>query len=380
MAKNTRPTIPEKTKLKVWTEAAGRCQFRNCNKPLWYSELTLNERNFSELAHIVGASENGPRGNEQSQELAKNPDNIMLVCDGCHKEIDDGILKELYPVQELLAMKKEHSHRVRMLLNQEANKTRPIILTAEIGTQHPMFGDRSIQSAILPNYPDTISDNWFKIEVGSFDRKEASAWKLALTEIDENIDSLIRSLTTGSVNHLSIFGLAAQPLLIYFGYKLGDKAISQVFEPRRTDEQDKKWKWEEEDGTNVSFLPSLVKKGNDKEVLLLIALSDYLSEDKYSGMLKGLPHIYQLSIEKPVQGFLKKKSDKSAFIASCRLLLNQIQKEVGADCTIHVLPAMPASLAVEFGRLIQPTKDPAIYIYENVDKTVPTKILELIHN
>ena len=231
---NKRPSIPERVKLKVWTEAAGRCQFRGCNKPLWYSELTLNERNFGEMAHIIGASEKGPRGSNRSEELAKDPNNIMLVCDRCHKEIDDSILQQLYSADELHKMKKDHTNRVRMLLEQKAKKTRPLILTSQIEGQNTSFGDRSIQSAILPDYPDKISDDWFKIEVGQFDRQKDEDWKVAQAKIDEAIDSINRSLTTGSVEHLSVFALAAQPLLMYLGSKLGDKAIMKVFEPRRT--------------------------------------------------------------------------------------------------------------------------------------------------
>ena len=96
--------IPTDVRIQVWTEAAGRCQFNNCNKPLWYNELTLSKRNFSEMAHIIGASSNGPRGDESSEELAKDPKNIMLMCDRCHKEIDAANLQSLYPPDRLIAI------------------------------------------------------------------------------------------------------------------------------------------------------------------------------------------------------------------------------------------------------------------------------------
>ncbi len=376
--KYKRPAIPEKVRLQVWTEAAGRCQFRGCNKPLWIDELTLNKKNFGKMAHIIGASPDGPRGGKDSEELAKDPSNIMLTCGPHHDEIDDGVLNGLYPVEELKKMKKEHADRVRMLLDQKAKRTRPVILTAQIEGQNTMFSDRSIQSAVLPDYPDKISDDWFKVEVGQFVRKNDADWQVAHAKVDEAVESINRSLTTGSVEHLSVFALAAQPLLMYLGRKLGDKAIMQVFEPRRTDDLDKKWAWNEEDGKVINYKDARLSEGEGTNAILLLALSDYLTEDKYKDMVGGNPHVYHLTIDKPVQGYLTKKSEKAAFIQSCRQLLNQIQKEVGKDCTIHVLPAMPASLAVEFGRLLQPTKDPKIWIYENVDNTIPKKITELI--
>ena len=378
MAKSNRPSIPEKVRLQVWTEAAGRCQFRGCNKPLWYEELTLNKTNFGKMAHIIGASTQGPRGGDKSEELAKDPSNIMLCCGPHHDEIDDGVLSGSYPVETLKAMKKEHTDRVRLLLDRKAKKTRPLILTAQIEGQYAMFSERSIQSAVLPDYPDRISDDWFKIDVGLFDRKQSADWHVAFSKIENELESVNRGFRNGAVKHLSVFGLAAQPLLMYLGRLLGDKTIVQVFEPRRTDDQDSKWVWDEEDGTGISYNVSLLTEGSGTDVILLLALSDYLNEDKYSNMVEGNPSVYQLTIDQPVQGFLKRKSEKAAFIQSCRGLLNQIQQEVGRDCTIHVLPAMPASLAVEFGRLLQPTKDPKVWVYENVNGIKPEKIVELL--
>ncbi len=378
MAKSTRPTIPPRVRIKVWTEAAGRCQFRGCNKPLWYNELTLNNTNFGDMAHIIGASEKGPRGGNRSKELAKDPDNILLACKPCHKEIDDGILSKLYPVEELRKMKKEHTDRVRLLLDQPSKKSRPFILTSQIGGQNTMFGDRSIQSAILPDYPDGISDNWYKTEIGTLDRTNHADWEHAKNKVVQEMDNVNRSITNGGISHLSVFALAPMPLLMWLGRQLGDKITAQVYEPRREDDLDKKWKWNEEDGKSINYQLSKVSDGDCDQVILLLALSDYLSEDKYQNMLSENAHVYQLTIDKPVQGFLTKKSEKVAFIQSCRSLLNQIQFEVGKDCTIHVLPAMPASLATEFGRLLQPTKDPKIWVYENVGNGKPEKIFELI--
>ena len=86
--KITRKNVPFHTKLKLFGRAAGRCEFSGCNKPIWRNELTLTEGNFGEVAHIIAASEDGPRGNEKSADLQIEFDNLMLVCQRCHKEID----------------------------------------------------------------------------------------------------------------------------------------------------------------------------------------------------------------------------------------------------------------------------------------------------
>ena len=82
-------TVPQHTRLKLWVKSAGRCQFHGCNEPLWRNGLTLSDGNFAEVAHIVAASESGPRGSEESADLRIDYSNLMLLCQRCHKAIDD---------------------------------------------------------------------------------------------------------------------------------------------------------------------------------------------------------------------------------------------------------------------------------------------------
>jgi hypothetical protein len=362
----SRPSIPEHVKIQIWTEAAGRCQFQNCNKPLWYNELTLSNTNFGQMAHIIGASEDGPRGGDLSEELAKDPSNLLLACATCHKEIDDSITRGDYSVERLREMKAEHTARVRMLLEQPGRKTRPLIFTTQVGGQQTAFSKRSILQAILPDNADTIEDHWYRISSKSFDREKQHSWDVVMQEIDENISDINRACSNGKVNHISVFGLAPQPLLMYLGRSLGDKISCQTFEPRRTENQDNMWKWNEEDGATIEFKTTRIKESDSADAILLIALSDYLGDDKYANIPLKNPNIYEITVNNPVQGFITKKSDVSNFKISMRSFLNRIQKEVGKNCKIHVVPAMPASLAVEFGRLLQPTKDPEITVYEYI--------------
>lgn len=368
--------IPEHVKLKVWTEAAGRCQFRGCNKPLWYNALTLNGAKFGEMAHIIGASEDGPRGNKRSEELAKNPDNIILLCGKDHKEVDNKLLRYLYPDDVLIEMKKEHTERVRMLLDQPSKKTTPLLLKSSIGDQNSIFGERSIRQAILPDYPDRIPDEWVKIDLKYLNKENIGDWKSNLRNIDNEIDQLNRAILNDNINHLSIFGLASQPFLIYLGYKLGDKIPTEVYEPKREADQDKWWVWDREDGNQKNFRSKTVSKGEQKRAILLIEVSDYIKEDKYVKLTHNNPYIYSLYTDKPTQGSITKKSEKQSFRNECRYLLNQIQKEVGKNAEVLVMPAMPASFAIEFGRLIQPTKDPVIRIFEYTNHE-PMEIVKL---
>ena len=67
--KITRKNVPLHTKLKLFGKSAGRCEFNGCNKLVWRNDLTLTDGNFGEVAHIIAASEDGPRGTKESTNL-----------------------------------------------------------------------------------------------------------------------------------------------------------------------------------------------------------------------------------------------------------------------------------------------------------------------
>ncbi len=61
----SKTNIPKDVQHEVWWKAAGRCEFKGCNKPLYVHGVTLDKCKISELAHIIGDSEQGPRGDKK---------------------------------------------------------------------------------------------------------------------------------------------------------------------------------------------------------------------------------------------------------------------------------------------------------------------------
>jgi hypothetical protein len=72
--------IPEKVRALLWAKSAGRCEFDNCNEPLWRDSVTQIEMNFAEVAHIIGDRPNGPRGHQiLYQEYCNDISNLMFI-------------------------------------------------------------------------------------------------------------------------------------------------------------------------------------------------------------------------------------------------------------------------------------------------------------
>jgi len=92
-------SIPDWIQNILWGNAGGYCQFRGCCRPLSLHHVSKKTGNQAEKAHIYAFSKGGPRFNEEiDPEDIHSPENLLLLCRACHKEIDtnNGAIK--YPV------------------------------------------------------------------------------------------------------------------------------------------------------------------------------------------------------------------------------------------------------------------------------------------
>lgn len=75
------------TKRRLWAESGGYCQNPECAIFLFTEE----ETDFAEMAHVIAASEGGPRDKpniELSDEDRALPANIAVLCANCHTKVD----------------------------------------------------------------------------------------------------------------------------------------------------------------------------------------------------------------------------------------------------------------------------------------------------
>lgn len=92
-----RENFTPKVKREITNYSAGACMI--CKKKL----------NSPEIAHIIPASEKGPRSkyrNSYSQEFIKSPENGLCLCNYCHELIDDDGLNK-YTVEDLLQINRK---------------------------------------------------------------------------------------------------------------------------------------------------------------------------------------------------------------------------------------------------------------------------------
>lgn len=371
MGKDRRKEIGVKTRLKLWVKSGGRCEMKHCNKIVYRHSMTLSDGNFADVAHIIGSSKDGPRGNDESEELQTDFSNLMLLCKECHKEIDS--YEEQYGIDLLRQWKQEHEERIEFLTSHvKEGKTSTILrMQINIGDRKSAMNNEAIYNAMFqrktPRFPADPKGIFID---ENFDRNaDASIWEyFAQNNIKKKLDRYLEvGIDEIPTSHISIFGLAPMPFLMYLGRCVGDIIPCDIYQAQRNiDDTNDRWVWNK--SVKVNHLPvkqEMVIKSNDSDtVLILFEVSDNISNDKVETILKPDMSVYKIFIDKPTPHYVQSPKQIEDFSKIFRELLNNIQKEHGRNCKILLLPALPVSFAIETGRVLLPTKDPYISVCE----------------
>lgn len=345
-----RAHIPAGVRQALWIAAAGRCEFRGCNKPVSRDFLTGRRANIAELAHVVSDSPDFARGDDQrSVELAKDGANLMLACFDCHSRVDRYGKNNEYTEAELLAMKREHEARIELIYSANGVKdSLPLLMTFPIGPQPPIIHISDINHAILQNtkYTRFPTGRHVHIDRSDFDLTDGSPdfWPRAEAALQTLYDSRVRPEMTrkDAPTHLTIAAFAPMPLLMKLGSLIGDKMEASVL-----DLPTERWLWDTRPDCPA---PSYVF---DKPTTLPREVAVEIS---ISGRVQGVSAVHT---DKPVLKFGAAAPDRGIIRADAHLqdfrrnFNSFLLGLVGAGArVIHLHPAAPLSANVELGRLL----------------------------
>ena len=356
----SKTSIPDAVKQLLIGMAAGRCQYRGCNKLLNRDDLGQRGK-FSVFAHIIADEPGGPRGDvEFSAKLGQDITNLMLLCHDHHRLIDVDDVGG-HPIDVLCTMKAQHEDRVYRLTAIDNNhRTLLVLMAANIGDRKGIVSVQEARAHVLPMYAadDGISIDLACLRVVDGDRV---AWDIGKREVDAAARQIQERLVRESDPHLSIFALAPIPLLMYLGRTIGDIAPAETYQRRRVPPG---WSWLPAGGEESSFNVKVVAATHPSlDICLVFSVSDEvdLKLVKSAGP-EGAQYVLRTLEPKPDSFRAREQVD--AFRKAVRALLLRIRKRHGANVTIHVFPALPNSLAVEFGRLLLPKTDPCMEVYD----------------
>lgn len=358
--------LSEVTKLLVWGRAAGRCQFKNCQKTLDHDLIAGKaEINAAYLAHVVASSPKGPRGHPtRSHQLSDDASNIMLMCDVHHRIIDGKRTWQDYPEELLLQWKREHEEWVDLALSSGPDSRSHILqFSAPIGPNETAVPFDDCVSAIMPDRtPAERRSIEIKVRGMHFQDSEESYWNVQPETLRHGVSQNVKGrFESGDIRHLSIFGLAPIPLLMELGRLVSDISDVDVYERHREPAQ---WKWPE-DGPEVSFSRTKGREGT-KKVALKLSVTSHIADDRVTDVIGDDVSIWDISSDPQAHGVIRHKSDLSRYRSIVRATLDEIKNAHGMGVTLSVFPAVPVSCAVEFGRVWQPKVHPVIEIFDQV--------------
>lgn len=353
--------------------------------------MTQAPLNAAQKAHIHAISKAGPRGslpNSAPAGTLNDPDNLMLLCYACHKEIDGPDAEEKFPPERLRSWKKEHESRVRQATEYAGLRTRIITYSERIGDHIPPIHAGETASVINQESDYALAGDPISIQRrDELTDDEAEFWAAAAKNLVKAFERQVRPvMEQPEIPHFSVFALAPMPLLILLGTLFTDKSKVDVRQLKR---EPSDWLWEP-DAEGLEFQIKRPQNRGGPAVLLLClsariphepilrALSrtqspvsplclsrTQLPEER----IRQLPSIWELAPPQSRIGFdvIRSRQHLSQLRTVARELLGEIEQAHPAN-PIHIFPAMPASCAVEFGRIRMPKVSAPWLIYDGNHK------------
>lgn len=350
----------------LWGRAAGRCEFAGCNQPLWRSPVTQEPVSIAQKAHIYSFSSDGPRGNAGIDASELNGlDNLFLVCPGCHLKIDNAPDGGRYTVAVVQGMKSRHERRVEIVTGIDPTRRSHILLYgANIGDHS---SPRLMTEAASAIFPDRYPAEATPITLGTLDNpttdRNADFWRSEATHLRSHFQRRVgERLTAGEIEHLSVFALAPQPLLVLLGTLLADITPADVYQRHR---EPPSWVWPAT-ATTPDFV---VEQPADSfgPPALVLALSATITRDRVEAVLGANVCVWQVTVAAPHNDLTKSREQLGRFRTLLRDTLNRIKAAHGQNTPLHIFPAVSVAMAVELGRTRMPKADTPWLVYDQVN-------------
>lgn len=355
--------VSNRTQLVLHVKAGGRCEFDGCNRYLLEHDPTGTAGNFAEIAHIYAFAVDGPRGAgpgrpREVDELS----NLMLLCQPCHKLVDDN--PDRYPVDVLRRFKHEQEERVLLLTAMGPNRrTVALILTARVADQRAELTLDDMQRAAAPRY--LSQREVVKIDLNSIaDSHGDHYWRIGQEAIDKRVAHVLeKPFESAPAKHLSVFALGPIPLLVYMGTRLSTKVPTAIYQRHRDTED---WTWKEA-GDPVSYETRTIRQGTTPDaVALVLSLSGSVLLADLPAEIDETFTVYEITLvdRDPTPLLLNLADDLVRFSAHYASALRAIRAKHPRLEAIHLFPAVPAPVAVSIGRDILPKVDPVLRVYD----------------
>ncbi|MEX2983959.1 SAVED domain-containing protein [Streptomyces sp. C36] len=325
--------------------------------------------------------------------LRDEADNLMLLCAQQHTEIDAKATQDVFTVAWLRRLKQEHEDRIRHVTGLGPDRATTVVRM--LGSVHGNAVELSRQTAAnavtachrFPLFLESYARHGVEINLqhtpgeGSAAAGSASSaaaasrsyYRQAVQVIDDVIRHQLRpGIERGSVQHVSVFGFARLPLLVYLGLRLDDTVPTDIYQRHRPEQS---WVWPAESGPVTEFAVRPVQGGQDgDEAVVIMNVSGAIAPHEVPEELADLRR-YEISPTNAATcpDILRQCASLRCLEDTLRTFFARLEAEAKTLRRLHVLPAIPMSAAVALGRAHHPQVHPQLVIYERLAGSyVPT--------
>lgn len=363
MAGSNRSNTGKKALDAVWIRAAGHCEL--CSKDLTQDRITLTPAKLGQVAHILPASPDGPRSTaghtvDTAEALTNDPGNLMLLCASCHVEIDK--TPQGYPAQDLTVQHEAFLAAVKFAVSSAHSNpgTGLIVLGRHFQTkvriepsqlQAAMWRDciRPLGDPLVVELPEPDDE-------GRDDRYYRSVRSQLGKHIRRDL-SPARSLL-GDEPWVGVAAIADIPSLVILGHMLGDRRRRKIYSSDRATGL----VWLDSSAVPRPFSFEFSGDGDQaRPVALVMSISALIPNRDVNAVLPDA-NIARFTAGDPAYSYVK----NADFIGHFRDQLQRRLSELEAHSSqpIHVFPAIPAALAIEFGALLSTNHQHGYWIYD----------------
>jgi hypothetical protein len=259
-------------------------------------------------------------------------------------------------------MKASHERRVEIVTGIDPSRRSHVLFHgANIGEHSAPFDFNEAAAAMFPNrYPAEAAPITLGITDSSLQDKSPEFWRSEARQLATRFEQRVRErVSQREIDHLSVFALAPQPLLVLLGTLLGDIVPADVYQRHR---EPTTWSWP----TAAAPLTFEVREPEsfDGPPALVLALSATVTPDRIQSVLGAQACVWNVSVPRPENDLIKSREHLSQLRRVLRGLFDRIKAVHGQTTTLHVFPVASVSAAVEFGRARMPKADMPWCIYD----------------
>ena len=365
----------------IYARAAGRCLL--CKKELLNTrELGEYAFNIGEMAHIVGQSldVSSPRSDfDLAKELRDEADNFLLLCSGCHSIIDSSATRGDFTVEWLRGWKKDREAHIRHVTGlPQSHRTCVVRLVGLIRGNMVQVTPAECTSATLHHstprfafFPLVYGRQEVEINLVPFGEPEqvgTTYWTNARQAIDTGLAAVRGGIEQKEITHLSVFGFARIPTLVHFGFALGNKVGTTLFQRRKVDE--KHWHWVPgEEGQPFEW--ACLQQGADpRQVAVIVNVSGSIQREELPAIIDEQYSVYVIrpvGIDPQPDAVLLEAS-LAAFRQCYRQWLAYLETKHKVAQAVHVFAAVPTGVAVAIGCDLMPHTQPELLIYDRLPR------------